>query len=107
MIRTEQNKLFNGNQLIFTFEEEIEDAIYVNDKAIVCVNSNKSNKNVFCLNLKGEIEWTIEALDYPNEECPVTGITLKGDTLFVYRWCGIEDEININDGSVISSDFVK
>ena len=68
----------------------------------------QTNLNVFCYENESLL-WQIGQIQrgYPRVVCPVSGMRMDRDKLMVYRWCGIEEEINMENGQVISSEFIK
>ena len=105
------------NGQFITIDEEIKiDLVYKTSACLILENKiitvlenyTPSNENVKCFGYDGELIWTIEAGKWPeNRECPVTGIWLKNDKLFVYRWCGFEQEIDLNSGKELHCEFTK
>lgn len=93
------------------FGFEVKASLILFNKLILVLDPNNYspiNENVVCLNSNGDKIWTIEYGEWPeNRDCPVTGIWWRNNKLFVYRRCGIEQEIDVNNGKELNSELIK
>ena len=81
------------------------------DKIILVLDWRKyapSDENVKCYGYDGELIWTIDAGNWPEDYgCPASGIGLEDGKLMVYRMCGFDQEIDMNTGKELNCEFTK
>jgi hypothetical protein len=63
--------------------------------------------NLICIANNPTLKWVIEKKEYPENRFEISNIYIEGDKLFVYRYIGIEEEIDIQNGKIISSELIK
>ena len=104
-----KNILFKEELEFKKFKRIIDKLLLIDEKIIILFESDseRDNNNVICLKKNGEIKWVIDCNNYPNHFCPITNIYLNNDFLYVYRRCGIEEKIDINNGKVLESELIK
>lgn len=66
------------------------------------------NRNIFCVDEKGNVRWQVETVAEPAERVPYTNIYFdeKGG-LFAYCWDGGEYAIDVDNGKVKIGDLLK
>lgn len=100
------NSIFYGDNLIYNSEHKLLASLSF-DKFIVLVVDDNTNQNTISVDINGNIIWTIEKTEYHQASCPANNIYMdKGKTL-IYRWCGIEEEIDTSTGKILSSFLIK
>jgi hypothetical protein len=73
--------------------------ISANDLIFVLDDCLAPNENFKCYGFDGKLKWTIEPGNWPEKhDCPVTGIWMENNNLFVYRRCGFEQQIELSKG---------
>ncbi len=106
-----ENKLFLKEDVLISFEYNIITFLQLNNKIIIVVDipKNKSdhNQNVYCINTSGDKLWQLEYQEYPTDNCPINNVYEEMNSVKTYRWCGIEEVIDINSGKIISCELIK
>lgn len=72
----------------------------------------KFNRNIFCLNEKGEILWQIQDPDERNSvvkktDSPFVGIYTKKEALRVANWNSYDYDVDLNTGNISNAEFSK
>lgn len=109
-IKTIERKIYINEKLIELEYPVLSFLIYGNNKIIILLdfkNDIEKDNNVYCLDEFGEILWKIQSGNYPNGKSNISSIYVLENKLFVYRNCGIEEEINVNNGLVKNSELIK
>lgn len=112
MVHFKGEKLFNENKLIRSFNSEIESVVSLENDCIAVMLVTKSftssdDRNVICVDLKGEEKWKIVSEAYPDGPSAVTEIWYDNKVLKVFRFIGVEEVISIDTGEILSSVFTK
>jgi hypothetical protein len=120
----QRNFLFYGNKQICEFEYHINATLEHGEICFVLLEPEE-NENVYCVNYKGELKWKIfpdkgiheiikmnttslfEGKKYYESKCPYMEMELIGNDLRLYNWCGFSMIVNIKNGKIIKTDFVK
>ena len=104
-----KNKIYKDDKLFKEFINDIyEFKIYENHIYIIIYpEGNNINNNLECYDFMGKLKWKVNEKIYPNVFCPVENVYLINNKLFIYRKCGIEEEVNILNGEILSSELIK
>ena len=66
------------------------------------------NRNVVKVDAKGKEIWIIESSAALNEDAPYTNIWIDEDKhLIAGCWNGVDAKVNMEDGTIISEEFLK
>lgn len=110
-LKINKNVIYKDDKVLKKFSQTLNKFLLLDENTIILlfeIQENKEfNNNVICIDMKGEYKWRIESYNYPHNFCPVTNIYLYEKSLFVYRRCGIEEEINTHNGLILSSELIK
>ncbi len=106
-IEIKENNVFNGKQIIYFTDNKIVASLNLDTLIILVLAHSDNNQNVICLNRQGHIVWTIEKREYPNLECTVNNIYIENGKCLLYRWCGIEEEIDPQTGTILRSELIR
>ena len=97
----------NGKEVVFPFPAS--ESIFLKNKLIVCLKPKVGevlNRNVFCVDDKGEIVWQIEESPHGGvKEKPYISIYLSNNTPVAKNWIGVDYYIDIDDGSISVKSF--
>ena len=67
----------------------------------------EDKSNLYCLNRELEIEWFLPIPATYDSKDVYAGFTSHGDRIFANTYTGFRLEINISDGGIINTEFVK
>jgi hypothetical protein len=70
-------------------------------------NTVNVNQNTICIDINGNHIWTIESKLYHQKDCPANSIYIEKGKYLIYRWCGIEEEIDIRTGKIFNGLLIK
>ena len=104
----EKNKLLINGNVVREFKCNILNVSEISNSVIVLLDFKNyvGSDNVYCFNEDGALRWQIENRTYDVDNCPVAAI--YGDTeLILNRICGFNEKINLEDGKLIDTSFVK
>lgn len=111
-INIKGNTLFyNGNQVIEA-ESDIEKFLVLSDDMeliIILVNATKlrTDRNIFCYDLKSILKWQIPEPDKLHNENYYTSIYLFDGNLYANNINGIEVSVDKQTGRILSKQLIK
>jgi hypothetical protein len=103
-------KSISFGESILEFDEPLSEVIIVARKYIVFridTETQENDRNVFCYGFDGVLQWIIVANDYPDGKSQVSSIYMMNGKLYAFRYCGVEEEINLNNGEILHSELIK
>ena len=101
-----------------TFLDDIQEVLVHSDRVLVRLNyMDKSktlgNRNIFCLNERGDVLWQIQDPDtyppgFPKSDSPFVGVRItKDNKLRATSWDSHGYEVDINTGMLSNAEFTK
>jgi hypothetical protein len=100
------------NENLKLFEAPVSEFLFLEENNVILVlldykRVNSKDNNLLCLDEFGEMIWRIKSREYPDGPSRISSLYMVEKSFFIYRYCGIEEEVEIRDGSVISSELIK
>lgn len=97
------------------FKDKITEVLTVSDRILVRLNieSGSGNRNIFCLNERGEVLWQIQDSDtyrpgLPKSEAPFTGMRVTEDgKVRVSNWDSHGYELDMETGRLSEARWTK
>ena len=76
------------------------------------IDTKQKNRNIFCLNERGDILWRIQdpndlRKDGKKSDWPFVGLWVKDDILGATNWNSIAYEVDIETGVLSNGEFTK
>ena len=99
-----------GNSI--EFDSPILRSIFFDDSVIVVLDVSVNvicNRNIFAINLNGEIIWQIEKSEKLDliGDCPFINICIESNKLVAFNWCGFKYSIDPRVGVITDIIFTK
>lgn len=109
-IQIKENTVLLNNKAIYTSDFKVLAFLNIAPFVILVLNfknTDNVNQNTICIDFNGTHIWTIESKKYHQKNCPANNIYIEKGKYLIYRWCGIEEEIDITTGKILNSLLIK